>query len=228
MYSTGNIMPMLQSNYAGQPAASFNTAPMQRVPWQSAPGNIPSTQAQQQHLPESPMSNRSPSPTPRTKPPCLHCVGLRKKILLRQARGAARLPSNDAVQPHHPPNHNHSSICHSPLNPTSNPLSSLPPVSIPGSIITCGTPYQSAMPPPVPYANLATPSPSYTLALDIAETVKSAFPYVQVAARHNIPPARVAEVVSSMLAQSLRRGSTMPSATACGVRIGMPHHPGSV
>ena len=54
---------------------------------------------------------------------------------------------------------------------------------------------------------LATATTRPNLMQDIAQTVQASCPYAQVAARHGLLPAKIAEVVSNMVVGPLLRGA---------------------
>jgi hypothetical protein len=226
MYSTGNIVTMPQPG-ANQPPVSFPDQPMQPQPRQQSvlpPGHTGSSQVQHpanNHHPaslprEQPSSSHSPAPIPGTKPSCLHCARLRHENLLRRAQAPPLLPGN-AAPPHPQATQHH--MC--------APYSSHPPPPTPAPSLLRPTPrstpaggqlanlhqrqQQHHLPATQSSANLmppafARPSPAPKLLQDIAQTVQASFPYAQLAARHGVAPAKVAEVVSGMVIGPLLRG----------------------
>ncbi|KAL2196781.1 hypothetical protein P885DRAFT_36977 [Corynascus similis CBS 632.67] len=150
-----------------------------------------------------------------TRPPCLQCARIQQRNMIRQAQVAATssmLPTqaNGCANPQnnrHPP----SSPCMPP--PTSFPRSRQTPRSTPAP------PSQEQRQPPNQQQNryqqpLQNQSPPTSVVVtsncnlqpllrDMAQTIQASFPYVQVAARHGMTPARVAEVLASVVASPL-------------------------
>ncbi|KAL2256838.1 hypothetical protein VTK26DRAFT_1043 [Humicola hyalothermophila] len=121
MFSTGSIVPMPPPPpppSSSQRGAPTNPSPMQNSFQQSGlapslPGNGkhgPPPQPQHQHPQANPqgphphphpnpVANRTPSPVPRSRPPCLHCARLRQETILRRAQGAAALQVHKNTTP---------------------------------------------------------------------------------------------------------------------------------
>ncbi len=180
----------------------------------------------------SPAFSRSYSPVPGPKPPCLHCARIRQQTLLRQSQGLPQLPAlvnNNTTTPRQQPQQH---ACHPPpTTPTSSthlppphpiqprrptPRSSLAP---PPERQRLQSPAVLApVRPPIParaslsthrhhaHAHIHAPAPPPNLVQDIAQTVQSTFPYAQVAARHGLLPASVAEVLAGVVIGPLLRG----------------------
>ncbi|KAK3307577.1 uncharacterized protein B0T15DRAFT_183077 [Chaetomium strumarium] len=219
MYSTGNIVTIPQMQHCMSPLpASFPPGAMQPPPQHgrvSIPGNQTQTQTTMQPavpgLPHGAHTHtthgRSSSPHPAYRPPCLHCERIRQENLLRRAHGSPRLPAS--ADPRHLPEGQGQSSQHSSLSPTSSHVRHPTPAEQPGPTPR-STPafrqpaqehsqFQHRWPaPPAPPVSLGL-SPSRSIVQDIADTVRASFPYVQVAARHGMTPAKVAELLSRIL-----------------------------
>jgi hypothetical protein len=219
--------PMQHQHHQHQPQQPGVFAPRDTLGSQV---QYPANHHHQASLPrEQPSSSRSPTPTPGAKPACLHCARLRQENLMRRAQappllpGTAVQPHNQAAQPHMcAPSSNHlppPTPAPSPLRPTprSTPAGGqlanvhqrqqqqhLPATHPPATLMP------SAPAPQIPLSAMlsvpARPGPAPSLLQDIAQTVQASFPYAQLAARHGVAPARVAEVVSRMVIGPLLRG----------------------
>ncbi|KAK4246526.1 hypothetical protein C7999DRAFT_15325 [Corynascus novoguineensis] len=150
-----------------------------------------------------------------TRPPCLQCARIRQRNMLRQAQVAATSPMLPTQANGRANSQNN---CHPPSSPRMPPPTSFPrsrqtPRSTPAP------PSQEQRQPPNQQQTryqqlLQNQSPSTSavvtsnchlqpLLRDMAQTIQASFPYVQVAARHGMTPARVAEVLASVVASPL-------------------------
>ncbi len=179
--------------------------------------------------------SRPSSPTPGPKPHCIQCAWIRQQTLLRQAQGLPQPPApgtnsttpRQQLQQHacHPPPTTPARSTHLPPpypaqthRPT--PRSSLAPPPERQRLESPAVP--ALVRPPVParvsisttrhhahthtHAHAHVPGPAPNLVQDIVETVQSTFPYAQVAARHGVLPAKVAEVLAGAVVGPLLRG----------------------
>lgn len=174
----------------------------------------------------SPAFSRPSSPAPGQEPPCLHCARIRQQTLLRQSQGLPPLPApgNNNTTPRQQPQQH---ACHP---PPATPASSthLPPLHPtqpcrPAPRSSLAPPERQRLQPPVTptsvmpliparaslnthHHHIHAPGPPPNLVQDIVQTVQSTFPYAQVAARHGVLPARVAEVLAGVVVGPLLRG----------------------
>lgn len=184
-------------------------------------------QAKPQGPQPNPTPNRTPSPGPGSRPPCSHCARLRQETLVRQAQSASsQVPRTTAIQPPQRP-----TAAHLPSPPSSPTRPGTIPGLAPGSVPTprsapastlsaerhhhqqhhsqLGPPPNTTLAPGAPASVSASAMPIPTpptwppLIVDIAERIQATFPYAQVAARHDMAPGKVAEVVSRLVVMPL-------------------------
>ncbi|KAK4238225.1 hypothetical protein C8A03DRAFT_15294 [Achaetomium macrosporum] len=185
MYSTGNIVTVPQAQTATHPLV---------------PGLPHGAHTHASH-------NRPSSPHPAFRAPCLHCERIRQENLLRRPHWSPGLPASanlaqrSADQGQNP---HHSSLTPT-GSPMCSPISAQQPGAIPRSTAAFSQPAQEQSQhqhrSPAPPATPAPPglAPPRGLVQDIIDTVRVSFPYVQVAARHGMTLAKVAEVLSRLL-----------------------------
>ncbi|KAK4151102.1 hypothetical protein C8A00DRAFT_36270 [Chaetomidium leptoderma] len=224
MYSTGNIMATPQAHSGTQLLPSFPSAPIQSQHQQmpNSQGQYPMNPPQHSQQCQPPGGNLAFGPPPVTKPPCLHCARIRQENLVRRAQGSPLLPTNNVAHQHRPASQQHHN-CHPPPAPVNSHLPRPilpPPVLIPRSTPATGQQHQHRHSHHSPAAQsggsssssssssmLDTAATRPNLVQDIAQTVQASFPYAQVAARHGLLPAKIAEVVSNMVIGPLLRGA---------------------
>jgi hypothetical protein len=202
-HSTGNVMAMPQ----GKTGLSFSTAALQNH-------NHTKERFVHKHPTTGTMIPRqsSPSSVPKSKPPCPHCV--RTRLIQSPALMNYMAPP---PPPHPPPNYH---TPPAPVNtnnnnsPMTRPAPSHPtPTSYPPSQLVNNNNtthshkqqhnnhnnhhHQNHQPVPSSSITMTMTNPSFLQ--DIAQTIQTSFPYAQVAARHSMAPATVAEVLASLV-----------------------------
>jgi hypothetical protein len=219
MYSTANLRTMPSGPMQHYEAHSSGQMPNPHTRGQY-PANPPHTQVQPQG--GNMVLNRPPSPAPGAKPPCLHCDRIRQEKLWRQVQ-ASPLPVSQQHSRHlpRPPVPAQPGQEPGPM-PRSTPADGQPvPVQIQyhhqhqhqHQHQNQHHPAARFLTPVVTSTRAARPSlagPAQALLHDIAQTVRAVFPYAQVADRHGMGAAKVAEVVSDTVITPLMRRADRP------------------
>ncbi|AEO60586.1 hypothetical protein MYCTH_97184 [Thermothelomyces thermophilus ATCC 42464] len=148
---------------------------------------------------------------------CPHCARIRQQNTFRQAPvGVSGMSPKMATQTHghaNPQGHEHASSPRSVPPPPgfSPPGHIIPPRSAPAPgqeqrRLPNQWQHQNQQPPSENPLHPGPPTPNYylrPLLQDMAQTIQASFPYAQVAARHGMAPARVAEVLARVVGAPL-------------------------